>query len=197
MAKRQSRGQQRALPGRLRIVAGNWRGRRLPIIEAEGLRPTSERVRETLFNWLMYSVQGTRCLDLFAGTGALGIEALSRGAAHCTFVELNKSVAALLRDNLDTLRADNARVITGDALNTVSGLQGASFDLVFLDPPFQLANVADVCHHVNESGILAKGARVYIEEDRNAAPLELPAGWTTEKTGHAGNVRYSLVAIDD
>ncbi len=196
MAKRQqrrNRGQRGSAPGRLRIVAGNWRGRRLPVLDAEGLRPSSERVRETLFNWLMLWTPGKRCLDLFAGTGALGFEALSRGAASCLFVERNPAVAEQLRKNIETLGAITASLEVGNALDCIERLERGSIDLVFLDPPFADARLTELCRSLNDSGILAAGARVYIEAPRDAAEIELPDGWAWSKSAAAGNVRYGLV----
>ncbi len=182
------------MPGRLRIVAGNWRGRRLPVVDVEGLRPTSDRVRETLFNWLQMWLPGKRCLDLVAGTGALGLEALSRGAGSCVFVEKNRLAIDTLRANLTTLGATNAILEHGDALLKLAALDQGSIDLVFLDPPFKDAALGDLCRRLAESGILAPDARVYLEEDRAAPEVELPAGWQILKSATAGNVRYALAA---
>jgi 16S rRNA (guanine966-N2)-methyltransferase len=197
MSQRQSRGRRGTAPGRLRIVAGNWRGRRLPVIDAEGLRPTSERVRETLFNWLMHWLPGKRCADLFAGTGALGLEALSREAKSCVFVESNRRVADALQENIATLSATGASVRCGDAERILADLPAGSIDLVFLDPPFASADMSDLCHRLNESGILAPGARVYIEQDKSAPEVSLPDDWRIDKQSKAGNVRYALVATAD
>lgn len=164
------------------------------MIDAEGLRPTSERVRETLFNWLMLWVPGKRCLDLFAGTGALGFEALSRDAGSCIFVERDRRAAEALRANARTLDAGTASVREGDALAALGTIDPGSVDLVFLDPPFAGIAMADLCSLVAESGILAQGARVYLEESRVAPETRLPGGWQLEKTATAGNVRYSLAS---
>jgi 16S rRNA (guanine966-N2)-methyltransferase len=195
MAKRRRqkpRGQQGGAPGKLRIVAGNWRGRRLPVIDADGLRPTPERVRETLFNWLMLWLPGKRCLDLFAGTGALGLEALSREARSCIFVEKNADVAAVLRKNLELLEAEGARVEVAAASDALRRIDPHSIDLVFLDPPFDTARYADLCHEVADSGILAADAKVYVEAPREAPGFPLPAGWEWTRSGAAGMVRYGL-----
>jgi len=197
MTKRRQRGpggQRGGAPGRLRIVAGNWRGRRLPVVDADGLRPTAERVRETLFNWLMHTIAGKRCLDLFAGTGALGLEALSRGARSCIFVERDRRAARALRENVRTLDAAGAEVIEADAQRVIDTLEPGSVDLVFLDPPFADADLTRLCRRLVESGILAPDARVYLEMPRDAADIELPDGWRRIKTGNAGNVSFALVA---
>jgi 16S rRNA (guanine966-N2)-methyltransferase len=197
MTKRRQRGpggQRGGAPGRLRIVAGNWRGRRLPVVDADGLRPTAERVRETLFNWLMHTIAGKRCLDLFAGTGALGLEALSRGARSCIFVERDRRAARALRENVRTLDAAGAEVIEADAQRVIDTLEPGRVDLVFLDPPFADADLTRLCRRLVESGILAPDARVYLEMPRDAADIELPDGWRRIKTGNAGNVSFALVA---
>jgi 16S rRNA (guanine966-N2)-methyltransferase len=197
MTKRRQRGPgglRGGAPGRLRIVAGNWRGRRLPVVDADGLRPTAERVRETLFNWLMHTIAGKRCLDLFAGTGALGLEALSRGARSCIFVERDRRAARALRENVRTLDAAGAEVIEADAQRVIDTLEPGRVDLVFLDPPFADADLTRLCRRLVESGILAPDARVYLEMPRDAADIELPDGWRRIKTGNAGNVSFALVA---
>ncbi len=135
---------------------------------------------------------GKRCLDLFAGTGALGLEALSRGAKSCLFVEQNARVADQLRANIDTLGASAARLETGDAFDVIERLTPLSIDLVFLDPPFADARLGELCRRLDDSGILAAGARVYIEAPRDSAETELPQDWQWLKSATAGNVRYGL-----
>jgi 16S rRNA (guanine966-N2)-methyltransferase len=179
-------------PGRLRIVAGNWRSRVLDVADAKGLRPTPERVRETLFNWLSPYVAGARCLDLFAGTGALGIEALSRGAETCLFIEQSRDVAGMLKKNLTLLGADGAQVVLADAYERVKMPWDETFDIVFLDPPFADARLAELCRLLDDAGVLAPRAHVYIEEPREEPPAKLPEGWAIEKQKTAGNVRFSL-----
>jgi 16S rRNA (guanine966-N2)-methyltransferase len=200
MAKRRrqkNHGRRGGAPGRLRIVAGNWRGRRLPVIDADGLRPTPERVRETLFNWLMLWLPGKRCLDLFAGSGALGLEALSRDARSCIFVEKNPEVAALLAKNLELLDADGASVEVAAACDALRRIDRQSIDLVFLDPPFDATRYADLCRQVANSGILAAAARVYIEAPREAPGFPLPAGWEWTRSGTAGKVRYGIATVTE
>jgi 16S rRNA (guanine966-N2)-methyltransferase len=184
-------------PGRLRIVAGNWRSRLLEIADVPGLRPTSLRVRETLFNWLAPRIFGARCLDLFAGTGALGLEALSRGAASCDFVEKSARAAATLRDNIAILQAESANVYAMSAEQYLQQAAGKSFDVVFLDPPFAAEMLPELCRLLGHTDILAADARIYIEEDRSQPTLELPAHWQVLKTKNAGNVRYSLLRNGD
>ena len=183
----------RTLPGRLRIVAGKWRSRLLPVIDAPGLRPTSERIRETLFNWLGPGIEGAQCLDLFAGTGALGIEALSRGAKKLLFVEKSASVAAAIRKNLGDLEAKNAEVYHDDAVNFLNKTDPQSFDIVFLDPPFDMDLLAKSCGLLQEKGWLAANAIIYLEQGKGREKLVLPAGWVISHEKVAGKVSYSLV----
>ena len=183
----------RSLPGRLRIVAGKWRGRRLPVTDAPGLRPTSERIRETVFNWLSPMTEGARCLDLFAGTGALGIEALSRGAAHVVFVDKNAAVAAAIRKNLQALGATNAEVLQENAFSFLDEAESQPFDIVFLDPPFELNILPDLCQKLLDKGWLSKRALVYLEQGKEQKPPSLPDGWAPSHEKVAGKVSYSLV----
>lgn len=183
----------RSQSGRLRIVAGNWRSRLLDIADVPGLRPTSVRVRETLFNWLAPRLAGARCLDLFAGTGALGLEALSRGAASCDFVEKSARAAATLRSNIEILKAESADVHEMPAEHFLQRAASQSFDLVFLDPPFAAEMLPELCRLLDKADLLAIDARIYVEEDRHQPAVELPERWQVLKTKNAGNVRYSLL----
>ena len=193
MAKRTSKAGNKSQPGRLRIVAGKWRSRLLDIADVSGLRPTSERIRETVFNWLAPGIAGARCLDLFAGTGALGLEALSRGAAEAVFVEKSAVAAKLLRNNIAALGASITTVHNADALDFLQGTELGKFDIVFLDPPFAADMLGDLCRLLDEVSILGSGAQVYLEEDRNKPEVDLPQKWRVVKSKNAGNVRYSLV----
>jgi 16S rRNA (guanine966-N2)-methyltransferase len=189
MAKHAKKSQ----PGRLRIVAGIWRSRLLDIADVEGLRPTSERIRETLFNWLTMRIIGARCLDLCAGTGALGLEALSRGASESVFVEKSPVAATALRQNVVALETDKAMVLQADALQYLRSAQCGQFDIVFLDPPFAADMLEDLCRLLESEAVLTAGARVYLEQDRAGTEPNLPEGWEILKTKCAGNVRYSLL----
>lgn len=188
----------RAPPGRVRIVAGKWRGRRLPVPDAPGLRPTSERIRETLFNWLAPRIEGARCLDLYAGTGALGFEALSRGAAEVLFVEQSDAAACGLADSARLLDSVNATIHVGDAVRFLEKAEARQRDIVFLDPPFgdhgSKDSLEELCRLLVARRWLAPGAAVYLEQDRKAGPLSLPDGWRTAREKCAGNVRYTLAA---
>lgn len=176
----------------LRVIGGQWRSRRLSFPDLQGLRPTPGRVRETLFNWLQEKVPGARCLDLFAGSGACGIEALSRGAAHVTFVDQARSATAAIQDNLQSLGTDSAEVVCEDALAWL-GRQSRPpkpFSLVFLDPPFGSNDLAAACRLLESQGLLEPGALIYIES--GGVSEDLPAGWQRLKLKKAGAVHYSL-----
>ncbi|MBT8085659.1 MAG: 16S rRNA (guanine(966)-N(2))-methyltransferase RsmD [Woeseia sp.] len=194
MAKKRL-GKKTAAPGRLRIVGGRLRSRVLPVPAVEGLRPTPERVRETLFNWLAEVTEGSRCLDLCAGTGALGFEALSRGAAQVTFVENSRVASSALQKAADLLEASNVTIANADALQWLATAPASAFDIVFVDPPYAAGLVPDLCRLLDTRGWLADRALVYLEHDkRQAAPL-LPENWLSLKDKNAGNVRYCLFAV--
>jgi 16S rRNA (guanine966-N2)-methyltransferase len=193
MAKRKQSAKSQA--GRLRIVAGNWRSRLLEIAHVEGLRPTSERIRETLFNWLAPKIHGARCLDLYAGTGALGLEALSRGAASAVFVEVSRVAAQQLRTNVELLKAEKATVLQQDALEYLYSKPDEKFDIVFLDPPFAADLLNETCRLLAQQQVLAEEALIYLEQDRSKAEPELPEGCQVLKNKTAGNVRYMLVQV--
>ena len=179
-------------PGSLRIVAGNLRGSRLAVPDITGLRPTSDRVRETLFNWLAPIIDGARCLDLYAGTGALGIEALSRGAASCVFVERDRGLCELLRQNLSRLHVDAARVVNDDAqVYLAAPAPAEAFDLAFLDPPFAANLWTVAAQRVEQGGWLRAGAHVYVETAA-ATVFDAPACWSLQREGRAGAVRFAL-----
>ncbi|MDH5345957.1 MAG: 16S rRNA (guanine(966)-N(2))-methyltransferase RsmD [Gammaproteobacteria bacterium] len=178
----------------MRIVAGKWRSRLLPVANVEGLRPTSARVRETLFNWIAPVVEGARCLDLFAGTGALGFEALSRGAESVDLVENAPTAASRLRENIRLLTATGIAVHQVDGYDFLQKRYAAGpYDIVFLDPPFADGRYEELCRLLDESGLLAPGALVYVEQERRRQLPDLPAGWRVRKERTAGNVRYSLI----
>ena len=179
-----------ARPGRVRIIGGRLRNSRLLVPELDGLRPTPERARETLFNWLAPFIAGACALDLCAGTGALGIEALSRGAASVTFVERDTRVAQALRDNLERLQAGEAEVSVGAAQDFLRG-SARRFDLVFLDPPFAPGLWSDLACALETGGWLTASALVYVESPRDGVPL-LPDAWRIHREGFSGAVRFAL-----
>ena len=193
MARKKQSGKSKG--GRLRIVAGIWRSRLLDVVDVEGLRPTSERIRETVFNWLAPGIHGARCLDLFAGTGALGLEALSRGAGTTVFVERSPVAARQLQSNVDVLGANGATVLQLDALDYLRGAAGPTFDIAFLDPPFGADLLEETCRLLAERRLLADGAYVYLEQDRSNPDPELPEGWAVKKNKTAGMVRYMLMQV--
>jgi 16S rRNA (guanine966-N2)-methyltransferase len=176
--------------GRIRIIGGSLRNSRLNVPELPGLRPTPERVRETLFNWLAPVIAGAHGLDLCAGTGALGIEALSRGAERMQFVERDAKAAQALRENLARLKAAGGQVSTADA---AAFLQGAAqpYGLVFLDPPFAQGLWSPLAQRLEQGGWLAPAAWIYVESPRDQAPT-LPENWQLHREGAAGEVRYAL-----
>jgi len=176
--------------GTVRIVAGSLRGSRLVVPDADGLRPTPDRVRETVFNWLAPVIAGVRCLDLYAGTGALGIEALSRGARECVFVERDRALCQRLEGNLARLRVADARVVNAVAADFLAA-PDAPFGLAFLDPPFGADLWAESARQLEQGGWLAPGAWVHVEAPAEAA-FELPPGWNLHREGRAGAVRYAL-----
>lgn len=180
----------------LRIIGGEWRGRKLRFADGEGLRPTTDRVRETLFNWLQPVISGARCLDLFAGSGALGLEALSRGAAEVLFLDTNPHAVTALKENLSLLQADNAKVLKSDALAYLRG-SGEHFDIVFIDPPFRRDLLQPTLQLLADGDWLAPGARVYIELESEQHEPELPQGWELLRSKRAGQVAYHLAAVGD
>lgn len=191
MPKRQKSLKQ-GLQGQVRIIGGDWRGRKLPVPNAEGLRPTSDRVRETLFNWLQFDLPGSRCLDAFSGSGALAVESLSRGASQVMLLEKEPRVAKQLREMMTELDAARAEVVNADALVYLNQPANRSFDLVYLDPPFTQGLLEPVCQLLEEHGWLAKGAKIYLEIEKQAPAQQLPEHWQLLKDKQAGEVRYSL-----
>jgi 16S rRNA (guanine966-N2)-methyltransferase len=190
-----------AAPGRspqrfvLRIIGGEWRGRKIHFPPVAAIRPTPDRVRETVFNWLQPAVAGRRCLDLYAGSGALGLEALSRGAREVVFVDVEPAVSRHLVATLQALGCGRGRVIRSDARGFLGG-PAEPFDIVFLDPPFGEPLLADACRRIESGGWLAPGGIVYLESPASAGPPELPDGWTLLKTKRAGEVGYHLARRD-
>jgi 16S rRNA (guanine966-N2)-methyltransferase len=171
--------------GRLRLIGGDYRRRLLPVLDSPGLRPTPDRVRETLFNWLAAALPGARVLDLFAGTGALGLEALSRGAREATFVERDARVAGQLAANLATLgAAERGHVVTGEAAAFLAG-PPTPCSLVFLDPPFRQGLAAPCCAAL-EAGWLGDDALIYLETEAGLEPA-VPTTWQLHREVRAGD----------
>jgi len=182
----------------LRIIGGEWRGRKLRFPDAPNLRPTPDRVRETIFNWLAPMIHGARCLDLFAGSGALGLEALSRGAVFTTFVDSHKKVTQALQDHLELLNAnDKAEVLQMDGVKFLShdnfiNTEARIYDLVFLDPPYHLDFMQKVVPLLETNGWLADNAMLYLEIEKRQSLPELPENWKQLKEKTAGEVNYFL-----
>jgi 16S rRNA (guanine966-N2)-methyltransferase len=193
---RKTSDKKKSQAGQLRIVAGNWRSRLLQIADVPGLRPTSERIRETLFNWLAPRIIGAKCLDVCAGTGALGLEALSRGAGEVVFVERSAVAFEILKSNIALLGGANADVLNVDARHYLDGPSTRRFDIVFLDPPFAADLYDELCRLLIEQRWLADDARIYIEMDKHQPEFCLPSGWQELKNKTAGKVRYMLAATD-
>ncbi len=186
--------QRRARAGarnQLRIIGGTWRGRRLHFPDVPGLRPSADRVRETVFNWLQIEIPGARCLDLFAGSGALGLEALSRGASKVVFVDRDARAGGAVRDHLKLLQAEGGMVEQGDVLAFLSG-EGEPFDVVFADPPFRQGLLEPVCRLLTERGWIRPGTRIYLEAEQELGTLSLPPGWQLLRSRTAGQVGYHL-----
>jgi len=183
------------LPGRrgeVRIIGGEWRGRKLHFPQTGSLRPTPDRVRETLFNWLQFELTGTRCLDLFAGSGALGFEALSRGAAAVQFVEPDPAVARAIRAALHNFGTDRGRLEQQDAFAFLRGHSAEPYDIVFLDPPYAEHWLARACTALEAGGWLKPGAFVYLEDAASRGAPDLPGGWDLLRSKKAGDVGYHL-----
>lgn len=177
------------LRGDFRIIGGAWRRRRLDFVTDRDVRPSPDRVRETLFNWLAPVIKGARCLDLYAGSGALGLEALSRGAGQVVFVDRERSVIERIRAHLITLGGmGRAQLVQTEAEQFLRQAPTA-FDIVFLDPPFRQQRVPVQLEHL--PAWLGDDHRVYIETETPPPPL--PPGWETLKSAHAGQVSYTLV----
>ncbi|OOF50086.1 16S rRNA (guanine(966)-N(2))-methyltransferase RsmD [Rodentibacter genomosp. 1] len=180
--------------GEVRIIAGLWRGRKLPVLNAEGLRPTGDRVKETLFNWLMPYIHNAKCLDGFAGSGSLGIEALSRQAEKVTFLEKDKTVAHQLKRNLQTLKCtvEQAQVLNQSCLDFLKQPQNQPhFNVVFLDPPFHFGLAEQAIRLLVENNWLYPNALIYVETEKENH-LTPPENWTLLKEKTTGMVSYRL-----
>ncbi len=195
----------RAKSNQVRIIAGQWRGRPVSLIDSDGLRPTIDRVRETLFNWLMFDLNEATVLDLYAGSGVLGLECLSRGAAHVDFVERDTHVAATIQSNLDSfLSTVSAASVTQKATSPSARVHRQSaqaflatsiahkYNVVFVDPPFQSTELDDILNALESSACLANEAFIYVERDKNSSVLNVPEIWREHRSGKAGQSQYHL-----
>lgn len=173
---------------RIRITGGEWRSRLVTVPEATGLRPTPDRVRETLFNWLGQDLGGLRCLDLFAGSGILGFEAASRGAAQVTLVERDRKAFQALARQIDAFDCPRLQPICGDALKFTPSVATQRFDLLFLDPPYRQGWLDRVAPRLPM--LVNPGSRIYVEAESSVAEL---GAWHTVRQGKAGQVFYHLL----
>ncbi|QIR13256.1 16S rRNA (guanine(966)-N(2))-methyltransferase RsmD [Shewanella aestuarii] len=178
--------------GQVRIISGQWRSRKLPIQDLEGLRPTTDRVRETLFNWLASDIRGSRVLDCFAGSGALSLEALSRYASFAQMFELQKNAANQLTKNLATLNCSTAKVVQGDSLKLLAKGTVQGFDVVFIDPPFRKGLAPKTIELLMQHAWLNDNALIYLETESEIADLVIPTSWHPLKEKVAGQLTYRL-----
>lgn len=181
------------MQNKLRIIGGEWRSRQVLFADAEGLRPTPARVRETLFNWLHYDIIGSRCLDLYSGSGALGFEAASRGAKSVVQVELNPEVCRCLKLNADKLAASQIKIVQSDAFRYLAG-NPEPFDVAFIDPPFAQGLAVQSCQWLEDKGWLTPQAKIYVETAGDLALIGMPPNWRLLKDKVAGGVAYRLFA---
>lgn len=177
--------------GQCRIISGRWRGRKLPVPDLDGLRPTPDRVRETIFNWLQPVIGSARCLDLFSGSGALGFEAASRGAESVILVEFNTTAAKQLRDNKALLAAENCNVENMTAQQFLA-THSEQYDIVFIDPPYQANLWTEIAQQLVETSALRDNAHIYLECPSKGELPKLPNHWQLIKDKKAGEVRYCL-----
>lgn len=174
----------------MRIIGGAWRGRKLPVMDVPDLRPTGDRIRETLFNWLQFEWEGGRWLDMFSGTGALAFEALSRGAAEVTMLEKNATAFKQIQSNKTLLKAEGAKPLNTDAMQWIVSAPKAYFDGIFLDPPFKDESLLALIDQIITSGILKPQGWLYIEQPRERDLSQLPL--TCYRHQQAGAVQYGL-----
>lgn len=181
--------------GQVRIIAGQWRSRRLPIHDLEGLRPTTDRVRETLFNWLSGDIAGSQVLDCFGGSGALALEALSRYAEFARIYELQTAAAKQLQQNLNTLKCEHAEVLNRDVISSLGQHADRQFDLVFVDPPFRKGLATQTIGLLDKNNWLNNLALIYVEVESELGALDVPADWVQLKEKVAGQVCYRLYQL--
>jgi 16S rRNA (guanine966-N2)-methyltransferase len=175
--------------GTVRIISGRFRGRKLPVLDVQGLRPTTDKNREMLFSWLLPYILDAKCLDAFAGSGGLGFEALSRYAESCTFIELNKNVAKKVADNIQLLdlTSQQAIVMQGNTLHTLNNL-GQTYDLIFLDPPFNENLLSETIERINENALLSIDGVIYIECEGQGGNYFVPENWQLIKEKRSAQI---------
>lgn len=189
--RQQNSSQNKPSTGFVRIISGLWRGRKLPVHDAQGLRPTTDRVKETLFNWLAQEVPGAKCLDLFAGSGGLGFEAASRQAESVTLIELNPTAFKQIQQNIAALNASNVQVVNNDALTFLQQV-GTPQHIIFIDPPFRQGLLNETVTLVEQNGWLADDAMIYIETEKELPLDGIPNNWRLHREKTAGQVSYRL-----
>lgn len=177
----------------LRIIGGRWRRRLINFPDLPGLRPTHDRVRETLFNWLAPYIKGASCLDLFAGSGALGFEALSRGARQVSFVDKHPAVLSAIQENAVVLETKNFEAVLGDCPTRMPKLNFAPYEIVFLDPPFHQNLLSASTEWLEQSGYLSKEAYIYVEVEKTQDVLPMPANWQVKKDAKTSSLAYYLL----
>ena len=179
------------MQNKLRIIGGNWRSRCITFADAPGLRPTPARVRETVFNWLQNDIIGRRCLDLYAGSGALGFEAASRGAKSVIQVENNALACRALKENAIKLAANQIKIVQSDVFRYLAG-DAELFDVVFIDPPFSIGLAVQTCQWLEEKDWLSRHAKIYVEAESSLKLDGMPPNWRQLKSKVAGEVGYHL-----
>ncbi|KRS20421.1 16S rRNA methyltransferase [Alishewanella sp. WH16-1] len=192
MKQSNSRAASGGQSGFVRIISGKWRGKKLPVADALGLRPTTDRVKETLFNWLMHDTAQSTVLDCFAGSGSLGLEALSRYAGYVTLVEKAPALARQLQRHLDSLSASNAEVVNTDCLQWLQRPALRQYNLVLIDPPFRQGLAVPCCQALEQHGWLSDSALIYLETEKELALNAMPANWQLLKEKIAGQLAYRL-----
>ncbi|RQW61507.1 16S rRNA (guanine(966)-N(2))-methyltransferase RsmD [Vibrio viridaestus] len=197
MVKRrpQNSSKKQSSSGFVRIISGLWRGRKLPVHDVEGLRPTTDRVKETVFNWLAQEIPHSACLDLFSGSGSLGFEAASRQADNVVMIELDKNVANQLKSNANSLKAQNIIVHNIDALSFLEQAP-TPFDVVFIDPPFRKGLIEEIIRKLESRGWLTENASIYIESEKEWPTDCIPSHWNLHREKFAGQVAFRLYYRD-
>jgi len=191
-ASTQEKSRKPMTDGFIRLISGQWKGKKLPVKDKQGLRPTTDRTKETLFNWLMHDIRDANCLDCFSGSGSLGFEALSRYAKYCTFLELDKQIANQLQTNLNTLKIDNAQIIQTDSLQYLMQAATIKYDVVFIDPPFNQGLAQPCIDQLASQDHLADQCLIYVEVENTLNTIEFPEDWSLLKEKTSGQVRYQL-----
>jgi len=181
----------------LRIIGGDWRSRKISFAHNPAIRPSPDRIRETLFNWLQYSIPGARCLELYAGSGILSLEALSRHASHITIVDRAADVIAAIKTNLTLLKAEPGQYecIQASALTWLSS-QENTWDLIFLDPPFKSQELESLLPIIATNKLLKPDGYVYLETPKAIEQQDLPEGWHIHRNKKAASVHYCLCQLE-